>query len=80
MLTQPLKHSSLLDELFFWAIKYELPQKLATFLLSLLPNDPFKVCIIYGINNLTVILWFIDVFFQIVLHYVKVSKKQMSDL
>lgn len=41
---QNLAHTSLLEELYFWAVKYEFPQKLVTFMLSLLPNDKFKVC------------------------------------
>jgi len=40
---QNLAHTSLLEELYFWSIKYEFPQKLVTFMLSLLPNDQFKV-------------------------------------
>jgi len=40
---QNLAHTSLLEELYFWSVKYEFPQKLVTFMLSLLPNDQFKV-------------------------------------
>jgi len=40
---QSLAHTSLLEELYFWSIKYEFPQKLVTFMLSLLPNEQFKV-------------------------------------
>jgi len=42
---QNLAHTSLLEELYFWSVKYEFPQKLVTFMLSLLPNDQFKVSI-----------------------------------
>ena len=40
---QNLAHTSLLEELYFWSVKYEFPQKLVTFMLSLLPDDRFKV-------------------------------------
>ena len=40
---QNLAHTSLLEELYFWSVKYEFPQKLVTFMLSLLPDDQFKV-------------------------------------
>lgn len=39
----PLEHSTLLDELLFWLVKFEFPQKLVTLLLVLLPNDEYKV-------------------------------------
>ncbi len=42
-LSGPLKHESLLDELLFWTLKYEFPQKLVTFLLSILPNQQYTV-------------------------------------
>jgi len=38
-----LAHTSLLEELYFWSVKYEFPQKLVTFMLSLLPDEKFKV-------------------------------------
>jgi len=40
---QNLAHTSLLEELYFWSVKYEFPQKLVTFMLSLLPDEQFKV-------------------------------------
>ncbi len=42
-LTNPLKHTSLLEELLFWTVKFEFPQKIVTFLLSILPDDDYKV-------------------------------------
>lgn len=39
----PLIHTCLLDELFFWMLKYEFPQKIVTLLLSLLPDETYKV-------------------------------------
>ena len=37
-----LRHESLLDELMFWIVKYEFPQPLVTFLLTMLPDDAYK--------------------------------------
>ena len=42
-LSQSLEHNSLLDELTFWMVQYEFPQKIVTLLLSLLPDDNYKV-------------------------------------
>lgn len=42
-LEEPLSHLCLLDELFFWVLKYEFPQKLVTLLLSMLPDEAYKV-------------------------------------
>ena len=42
-LDSPLQHMTLLDELLFWTVKFEFPQKIVTFLLSLLPDDSYKV-------------------------------------
>ncbi|XP_064614037.1 LOW QUALITY PROTEIN: E3 ubiquitin-protein ligase ubr3-like [Liolophura sinensis] len=41
-LSQHLQHNCLLDELVFWMVKYEFPQKIVTLLLSLLPDDRYK--------------------------------------
>ncbi|XP_052094995.1 E3 ubiquitin-protein ligase UBR3-like [Mytilus californianus] len=41
-LSQEMKHKTLLDELTFWMVKYEFPQKMVTLLLSLLPDDNYK--------------------------------------
>ncbi|XP_061179951.1 E3 ubiquitin-protein ligase ubr3-like [Saccostrea echinata] len=41
-LSQELHHNCLLDELVFWMVKYEFPEKLVTLLLSLLPDDHYK--------------------------------------
>ncbi|KAF4026396.1 hypothetical protein G4228_018670 [Cervus hanglu yarkandensis] len=38
-----LKHKSFLEELLFWTIKYEFPQKMVTFLLNMLPDQEYKV-------------------------------------
>ena len=38
-----LEHNNLLDELLFWMVKFEFPQKLVTLLLSILPDDKYKV-------------------------------------
>ena len=46
-LSQTLTHSCLLDELVFWMVKYEFPEKVVTFLLSLLPDDHYKVCLCF---------------------------------
>ncbi|XP_052826304.1 E3 ubiquitin-protein ligase UBR3 [Octopus bimaculoides] len=41
-LDQKLVHTTILDELVFWMVKLELPQKIVTLLLSLLPDDHYK--------------------------------------
>ncbi|KAK3103122.1 hypothetical protein FSP39_016629 [Pinctada imbricata] len=41
-LSQNLVHDCLLDELVFWMVKYEFPEKVVTLLLSLLPDDHYK--------------------------------------
>ncbi|XP_074159260.1 E3 ubiquitin-protein ligase UBR3 isoform X4 [Sminthopsis crassicaudata] len=38
-----LKHKSFLEELLFWTIKYEFPQKMVTFLLNMLPDQDYKI-------------------------------------
>lgn len=40
-----LKHKCFLEELLFWTIKYEFPQKMVTFLLNMLPDQDYKVCL-----------------------------------
>ena len=42
-LASPLNHTTLLDELLFWVVKFEFPQKIVTLLLSILPDDDYKV-------------------------------------
>lgn len=42
-LDKPLTHNSIIDELFFWIIKFQFSQSLVTFVLSLLPNEKYKV-------------------------------------
>ena len=37
-----LVHESILDELMFWIVKYEFPQPLVTFLLTMLPDEAYK--------------------------------------
>ncbi|XP_048246065.1 E3 ubiquitin-protein ligase UBR3-like [Haliotis rufescens] len=41
-LSQKLHHVTLLDELVFWMVKYEFPQRIVTLLLSMLPVDSYK--------------------------------------
>ena len=38
----PFNHDSILDELMFWIVKYEFPQSLVTFLLTMLPDEAYK--------------------------------------
>ncbi|XP_064185931.1 E3 ubiquitin-protein ligase ubr3 isoform X2 [Anguilla rostrata] len=38
-----LKHKCFLEELLFWTIKYEFPQKMVTFLLNMLPDQDYKI-------------------------------------
>ncbi|XP_039613525.1 E3 ubiquitin-protein ligase ubr3 isoform X3 [Polypterus senegalus] len=38
-----LKHKCFLEELLFWTIKYEFPQKMVTFLLNMLPDQEYKI-------------------------------------
>lgn len=42
-LIDSLKHKCFLEELLFWTINYEFPQKLVTFLLNMLPDQDYKV-------------------------------------
>uniref|UniRef100_A0A803Y088 E3 ubiquitin-protein ligase n=1 Tax=Meleagris gallopavo TaxID=9103 RepID=A0A803Y088_MELGA len=41
-----LKHKCFLEELLFWTIKYEFPQKMVTFLLNMLPDQDYKVLVL----------------------------------
>ncbi|CAM1322004.1 UBR3 (predicted) [Pycnogonum litorale] len=41
-LKQDLEHHTFLEELLFWTIKYEFPQKLVCFLLNMLPDAAYK--------------------------------------
>ena len=45
-LAVPLRHRTLLEELIFWTVKYEFPQKQVTLLLSLLPDPNYKASVI----------------------------------
>ena len=38
-----LNHKTFLEELVFWTVKFEFPQKFVTLLLSLLPDNQYKV-------------------------------------
>ncbi|GCC36078.1 hypothetical protein chiPu_0014569 [Chiloscyllium punctatum] len=38
-----LKHKCFLEELLFWTVKYEFPQKMVTFLLNMLPDQSYKI-------------------------------------
>ncbi|XP_029936212.1 E3 ubiquitin-protein ligase ubr3 [Myripristis murdjan] len=40
---ESLKHKCFLEELLFWTIKYEFPQKMVTFLLNMLPDQDYKI-------------------------------------
>lgn len=44
---ETLKHKCFLEELLFWTIKYEFPQKMVTFLLNMLPDQDYKVPIVH---------------------------------
>uniref|UniRef100_UPI00398E92C3 E3 ubiquitin-protein ligase ubr3 isoform X6 n=1 Tax=Pristiophorus japonicus TaxID=55135 RepID=UPI00398E92C3 len=37
-----LKHKCFLEEILFWTVKYEFPQKMVTFLLNMLPDQDYK--------------------------------------
>ena len=41
-LTAPLEHKTFLEELFFWTVKYEFPEKLVCLLLKMLPDTQYK--------------------------------------
>ena len=49
-LNQKLVHHTLLEELLFWTVKFEFPQKVVTLLLSLLPDQSYKVCNLMFLN------------------------------
>ncbi|XP_051885288.1 LOW QUALITY PROTEIN: E3 ubiquitin-protein ligase ubr3 [Pristis pectinata] len=38
-----LKHKCFLEEILFWTVKYEFPQKMVTFLLNMLPDQDYKI-------------------------------------
>ncbi|XP_075036776.1 E3 ubiquitin-protein ligase UBR3 isoform X3 [Mixophyes fleayi] len=38
-----LQHKCFLEELLFWTVKYEFPQKMVTFLLNMLPDQDYKI-------------------------------------
>ena len=38
-----LDHQTALQEILFWTVKYEFPEKITTWLLALLPDELFKV-------------------------------------
>lgn len=52
-----LKHKCFLEELLFWTIKYEFPQKMVTFLLNMLPDQDYKVLALFH-SNLNVFIYF----------------------
>lgn len=47
---ESLKHKCFLEELLFWTIKYEFPQKMVTFLLNMLPDQDYKVRVSADLN------------------------------
>lgn len=49
----PLTHETLLDELFFWILKYEFPQTIVTLLLGMLPDETYKVKRCYNFSIVT---------------------------
>ena len=49
-LNQKLVHQTLLEELLFWTVKFEFPQKVVTLLLSLLPDQSYKVSMAMFLN------------------------------
>jgi hypothetical protein len=53
-----LKHKSFLEELLFWTIKYEFPQKMVTFLLNMLPDQEYKVSITASLWNFVFTVFF----------------------
>lgn len=45
-LQENLSHSTFLEELVFWTVKFEFPQKIVCLLLNMLPDQEYKVCIV----------------------------------
>ncbi|KAH9489709.1 E3 ubiquitin-protein ligase ubr3 [Bulinus truncatus] len=41
-MSQKLEYTTIIEELVFWVMRYEFPQRLVTFLLGLLPDDLYK--------------------------------------
>ncbi|XP_067935363.1 E3 ubiquitin-protein ligase UBR3-like [Watersipora subatra] len=41
-LSDTLNHTTALQEILFWAVKYEFPEKITTWLLAILPDENFK--------------------------------------
>lgn len=61
---ETLKHKCFLEELLFWTIKYEFPQKMVTFLLNMLPDQDYKVPIVHlSHGKVFFFLWFSFPFF-----------------
>lgn len=52
-LTKTLTHKSFLEELVFWTVKYEFPQRVVCLVLHMLPDTDYKVIID---NNIIIIL------------------------
>lgn len=42
-LNGPLVHNNFLDEIVFWTVKFEFPQKLVCLLLNMLPDTEYEV-------------------------------------
>lgn len=53
---ESLKHKCFLEELLFWTIKYEFPQKMVTFLLNMLPDQDYKVFYLQTCSNSLMIM------------------------
>lgn len=71
---ESLKHKCFLEELLFWTIKYEFPQKMVTFLLNMLPDQDYKV-FFSSFANISYFLLFIIVVAPLALTYVICSWK-----
>lgn len=48
-LQEQLTHRTFLEELVFWTVKFEFPQKVVCLLLNMLPDPDYKVCSIANI-------------------------------
>lgn len=60
-LSDDLDHKSSLDEILFWTVKYEFPEKITTWLLGLLPDDDFKVTLISYVLLLVSYVFLFDI-------------------
>lgn len=49
-LQEHLTHKTFLEELVFWTVKFEFPQKVVCLLLNMLPDPDYKVIILITCN------------------------------